>query len=298
MVGKRVLAGLEAEATGLLECALSCPALVPRRTLKHERFKRERDVTAAMALREQRRDDALAAAATSRAAQNARAEEEEDLSAASASASTSALGKRRRRMTPLDAIEQEERLRRSIQRLKEQLFDATVEEQQMRTVLERLKLSKVATHEAVKEVEAQSRGQGQGQGQGQGDDSRPVDECPRFQERDLLASNVLRLFNELQTVHSEDKMLEREVRRKQLLAKTRWEEWNRSHKSDSASEEGEEADSEAGRRKRTKSKIKPKDVRRTTEHNAWLQHVLTTMVLEAKVPWAADDDVRKLIMMD
>lgn len=249
------LRALEHESSELLDVALAFPALITRKRSRKVAFEQEKATLKEQALNRQR--------------------DEEDrlrkIRAQQAAGDDTRL--------PTDRVEAEEKLQNSIAMLKTQLFDASVELQQLEKLLERIYLSKVVMAEAAAEAAA----------------ATTVNADPKhesnagFLERDRLATRVLKLARDCKLAAEEESRLKRRVLKRQIQTREKWASKVRGKTEASEPDNEDTVHGLSGKRE-------TEEETRFRHHNAWLRHVLTTMALEAKVNWAADPELRAVIM--
>jgi len=229
-----VLDRLNGLAGSLMVTALECKVLIVSSSKAGLRFQREEEVAEKAALNKQLNEERIA---------HARYEQEvEDIDDEAT-----------------DFMELEETLERRIQKLKTQLFDQTVENQQMQLVVDKVKSNRTVVEECLGEMKK------------------------RVTKRDKLVSTVLGLYKRLQQLENDELELEGEIIAKQNAVRKVW-----------AGVSIEQEQGEEPAAKKRKLAIE----NRTREHNEWLHHVLTTMTMESRINWASHEKLRDLILLD
>mmetsp|Transcript_663 Transcript_663/g.1742 ORF Transcript_663/g.1742 Transcript_663/m.1742 type:complete len:231 (-) Transcript_663:1024-1716(-) len=152
----------------------------------------------------------------------------------------------------LDPLDREEKLIGTIHELKGELFDSTVDTQQLSRLSSRVRW---ALHlRAAAQADADL-----------------------FRERDELAAEVLKLNSQFAALTQEELELSREVRAKQAIARKKFS--KQPSRLDAAPSS---AGNDAG----------------VAAANAWLHQCLTAVVLESKVNWSQDSQLRELLLAE
>jgi hypothetical protein len=199
-----------------------------------------------------------------------------------------------------DAIDLEERLVKSVDVLSAKLFDQTVDTQQLELIAKSVRLGAVAAAEARREAaEAAARdsskgrerrrgatgadGAGVGAGAFVGGDGA----ASLFAQRDELAAQVLSLSARLAALRERELQLDREILERQSAARAVW---RATPGAEIAGDHGVAAGADAPGARGGPALL---ELRR---RNAWLKHVLTTVLMEQKHDWAGDELLLSLML--
>jgi hypothetical protein len=276
--GGGALGALRAESKRLLGTALALRVLVTRKRARPAVFASERRTLRRRALERQCEDERAVNSAMSRV-----------LAVPAGGAE--------------DAIDLEERLVKSVDVLSAKLFDQTVDTQQLELIAKSVRLGAVAAAEARREAaQASARDSSKGRERRRGAtgaDGASVGAggagafeggdgaAGLFAQRDELAAQVLSLSARLAALRERELQLDREILERQSAARAAW---RATPGADIAGDHGVAAGADAPG---TRGGPALRELRR---RNAWLKHVLTTVLMEQKHDWAGDELLLSLML--